>query len=54
MTDYPVTFDITRPATNQKPAVFIRILGYLILGVVNWLEPGVAAAGRRRCCQLRG
>lgn len=34
---YPVTFDISRPATNQKPAVFIRILGYLILGVVNWL-----------------
>jgi hypothetical protein len=37
MAGYPVTFDITRPATNQKPAVFIRILGYLILGVVNWL-----------------
>jgi hypothetical protein len=34
---YPVTFDISRPATFQKPAVFIRILGYFILGIVNWL-----------------
>ncbi len=34
---YPVTFDISMPAAYQKPNVFIRILGYLILGVVNWL-----------------
>jgi hypothetical protein len=34
---YPVTFDISKPAKFTRPNVFIRIIGYFILGVVNWL-----------------
>jgi hypothetical protein len=37
MTAYPATFDISKPQKFQRPAVFMRILAYLILGVVNWL-----------------
>ncbi|HVP04150.1 MAG TPA: DUF4389 domain-containing protein [Dehalococcoidia bacterium] len=37
MTDYPATFDIAKPAKFERPAVFIRIIGYFILGIVNWL-----------------
>jgi hypothetical protein len=41
---HSVTFDIGRPQKCQRPAVFIRLIGDFILGIVNWLEPGVAAA----------
>lgn len=34
---YPVTFDISKPATFTRPNVFIRILGAIILSIVNWL-----------------
>jgi hypothetical protein len=34
---YPVTFDITKPSRFTRPNVFIRILGAIILSVVNWL-----------------
>jgi hypothetical protein len=34
---YPVTFDISKPAKFTRPNVFIRIIGYFILGIVNWL-----------------
>lgn len=34
---YPATFDIAKPRTFTRPNVFIRILGAIILGVVNWL-----------------
>jgi hypothetical protein len=37
MADYPVTFDISKPAKYARPNVFIRIIGAIILSVVNWL-----------------
>lgn len=37
MAAYPVVFDIAKPAKFERPQVFIRILGAIILGVVNWL-----------------
>jgi hypothetical protein len=37
MTSYPATFDISRPEKFNRVQVFIRILGYFILGIVNWL-----------------
>lgn len=37
MADYPVSFDIAKPAKFTRPNVFIRILGAIIFGVVNWL-----------------
>jgi hypothetical protein len=37
MAAYPVTFEIAKPQKFQRPAVFIRLIGYFILGIVNWL-----------------
>jgi hypothetical protein len=34
---YPVTFDIAKPSRFTRTNVFIRIIGAIILGVVNWL-----------------
>ncbi len=34
---YPVTFDISKPNRFTRPNVFIRIIGAIILGIVNWL-----------------
>lgn len=37
MAAYPATFDISKPARFTRPNVFIRIIGAIILGIVNWL-----------------
>lgn len=37
MAAYSVIFDIARPQKFQRPAVSIRLIGYFILGIVNWL-----------------
>jgi hypothetical protein len=37
MAAYPVTLDIAKPQKFQWPAVFIRLVVYFILGIVNWL-----------------
>lgn len=37
MTAYPATFDVSRPARFERPQVFVRLLAYLILGVVNYI-----------------
>jgi len=34
---YPVTFDIAKPNRFTRPNVFIRIIGAIILNVINWL-----------------
>ena len=34
---YPVTFDISKPAKFTRPNVFVRIIGAIILSIVNWL-----------------
>ena len=44
---YPVTFEVTRPEKFERPQVFIRIVAYLLLGLVlnlaYWGLPIVAA-----------
>jgi hypothetical protein len=37
MAAYPVTFDIAKPEKFGRPQVFVRIIAYFILGIVNWL-----------------
>jgi len=37
VTAYPVTFDVAKPEKFERPQVFIRIVGYFILGLVNYL-----------------
>jgi Domain of unknown function (DUF4389) len=37
MADYPVTFDVAKPEKFERPQVFIRIIGYIVLGFVNYL-----------------
>jgi len=32
MTDYPVTFDVTRPEKFERPQIFLRILVAIVLG----------------------
>jgi hypothetical protein len=41
MASYPVTFDVARPATFDKTQVFVRILGYIIYGILSiiWYIP---------------
>ncbi len=47
MADYPVTFEVTRPAKFERPQVLIRIVAYfllsLVLSLVYWALPIVAA-----------
>jgi Domain of unknown function (DUF4389) len=47
MADYPVTFEVTRPAKFERPQVFIRIVAYFLLGLVMslayWGLPIIAA-----------
>ena len=44
---YPVTFEVTRPEKFERPQVFIRIVAYLLLGLVlnlaYWGLPIIAA-----------
>ena len=47
MADYPVTFEVTRPAKFERPQVFIRIVAYILLQMVYSLAylglPSIAA-----------
>jgi len=47
MADYPVTFEVAPPARFERPQVFIRIVAYLLLGLVMslayWGLPIIAA-----------
>jgi Domain of unknown function (DUF4389) len=47
MADYPVVFEVTRPAKFERPQVFIRIVAYFLLGLVMslayWGLPIIAA-----------
>jgi|SRR4029453_2593626 hypothetical protein len=47
MADYPVTFEVIRPAKFERPQVFIRIVAYFLLGLVMslayWGLPIIAA-----------
>src|SRR5438132_11109467 len=47
MADYPVTFEVTRPAKFERPQVLIRIVAYfllsLVLSLVYWALPIVVA-----------
>jgi len=35
MADYPVIFEVNRPSKFERPQVFIRIVAYILLGLVN-------------------
>ena len=47
MADYPVIFEVTRPAKFERPQVLIRIVAYfllsLVMSLVYWALPIVAA-----------
>jgi hypothetical protein len=47
---YPVTFEVSRPEKFERPQVFIRIVAYLLLGLVlnlaYWGLPIIAAIWR--------